>query len=389
MAGMWKTFERCVKCSHTQWVDHFDSEESDGSPCPHTCPKCGGDWTSCDPSLSDKKLGDLHKCGRCQKNSLGGQSASVTNAPAGIYDSWCYDCILAVQAGASPVLHGISIDKEGFVIRIGHKGDRRTVSRKGGRNRKNLGDPGCARVGPGCALIVIGVLTSPFLIGIPVLVLGIVLVTRAKKRQKANSTTVAEPEHPASAPQTIQSKGHPSFGRPNLAPGPQMGNVHLPSPLGKEEGEAMRRDSAVVDQLRSEWNGYLSRLGDTETIGAESHQNEGILGTSKFTIVDSRPELDRLLERDALSGQSIGTVFDSLATELVRIGRGTPRFTAEPDQKTPAYDSECRHKRAREIGQLLDAAGGRDLRVAAACRVRVSGGSMRDLCDCWEGIGKW
>lgn len=62
-----------------------------------------------------RKKGDLHKCGRCQKVGLGGNSAWVTNAPLDMHDSWCNDCIIKVNKGASPIIQGVSINKEGFI----------------------------------------------------------------------------------------------------------------------------------------------------------------------------------------------------------------------------------------------------------------------------------
>jgi len=62
-------------------------------------------------------MGNLHKCGRCQAQSLGAQSAYVTNAPPRIFRSWCHDCIIAVNGGAPAILYGVSIDPAGDVIR--------------------------------------------------------------------------------------------------------------------------------------------------------------------------------------------------------------------------------------------------------------------------------
>lgn len=115
--GMSQVHAKCALCAHKFWMTHYSSEEDD-SYSPDKCPKCGGPWQFCDPAESDRRLGELMKCGRCQgtKRNFGNGTVLVTNAPKEIHDSWCHTCIQEVNAGESPIIRGVSIDRKGFVL---------------------------------------------------------------------------------------------------------------------------------------------------------------------------------------------------------------------------------------------------------------------------------
>lgn len=81
-------------------------------------------------------------------------------------------------------------------------------------------------------------------------------------------------------------------------------------------------------------------------------------------------------------------LLDNFTAELVDIGLHEG-FVGTPGQK---YDEHWNHKRAREIGSLLDQAGGMDLMLEAHRRVaaRFPGTARaRELETCWGGVGRW
>lgn len=108
----------CKACGYAFEQTQLDRDDDCSTHyLPDSCPKCKSqNIGKFDPVISQRKAGDKHKCGRCQTNGLGSNSAWVTNAPASMFDSWCFDCIDAVNKGASSVIYGTSVDKEGFVI---------------------------------------------------------------------------------------------------------------------------------------------------------------------------------------------------------------------------------------------------------------------------------
>ncbi|MHC1783014.1 MAG: hypothetical protein AB9891_09715 [Anaerolineaceae bacterium] len=79
---------------------------------------------------------------------------------------------------------------------------------------------------------------------------------------------------------------------------------------------------------------------------------------------------------------------DRLTAELIQIGKGDD-FLSE--HSGGAFDQNCRHKRAREIGGRLDALGGMRLMEYARDRVRKQLGVnlATHLEYAWDEIGAW
>lgn len=151
--------------------------------------------------------------------------------------------------------------------------------------------------------------------------------------------------------------------------------------------ESKRRNASLVSKLQAESQTYFaSRKTPSQRGGGMS--SASIPGLGPVTFVDFRSDQERQIEQDAMSGQGIGPVFDKLVGEIIAIGRSA-EFTVLEENRTAAYDDRCRHRRVREIGQLLNAAGGMKLMQAAAYRVRAAGGDGRDLDRCWHGVGQW
>jgi hypothetical protein len=79
---------------------------------------------------------------------------------------------------------------------------------------------------------------------------------------------------------------------------------------------------------------------------------------------------------------------DRMIEELLRIGK-VDDFLSE--RSGGAFNRECRHIRAREIGKRLDELGGVDLMLYANRRVRRKLGKNMSwhLEAAWKDIGKW
>lgn len=110
-----------------------------------------------------------------------------------------------------------------------------------------------------------------------------------------------------------------------------------------------------------------------------------------FTLYDTVSDREKRIEKDAIAGVSIGYHFDAIVAKLIAIGM-RHEFTVLAKDHSRAYDENNRHKRARQIGQLLNQAKGLELMQAAWYRVkaqRPAKGDARDLSRCWNGIGKW
>jgi hypothetical protein len=79
---------------------------------------------------------------------------------------------------------------------------------------------------------------------------------------------------------------------------------------------------------------------------------------------------------------------DALAAELIFIGKHN-EFTVMKDDGSGRYDENNRHKRAREIGELLDQDAGIEMMRYAHNQVRAAGCDATDLELCWNGVGQW
>ena len=77
-----------------------------------------------------------------------------------------------------------------------------------------------------------------------------------------------------------------------------------------------------------------------------------------------------------------------LTAELIEIGR-REGYISNPGEK---YDEHHNHKRAREIGAILDDTGGmelmREVHSKIASEFRGSA-RARELESCWGGVGHW
>lgn len=77
-----------------------------------------------------------------------------------------------------------------------------------------------------------------------------------------------------------------------------------------------------------------------------------------------------------------------LKAELIEIGRHEG-YISEPSEK---YDEHHNHKRARQIGEMLDDIGGmelmREVHSGVAQEFRGSA-RARELESCWGGVGHW
>jgi hypothetical protein len=103
---------------------------------------------------------------------------------------------------------------------------------------------------------------------------------------------------------------------------------------------------------------------------------------------DLRSEEEKRAEADAYSGVSLGPEADRLVAELIEIGKKEEYLSMKPGGN---YNAACKHVRARQIGELLNQQGGKDLMVAAAYRVRAVLGSesLSELSSAWAWIGDW
>jgi hypothetical protein len=104
-------------------------------------------------------------------------------------------------------------------------------------------------------------------------------------------------------------------------------------------------------------------------------------------VVDLRDEKERQIEKKAYAGESLGPEVDRLVAELMQIGRTDGYLSMQPGGK---FNENCRHIRAREIGEALNKRGGMDLMQAAYYRVRAAlPDEARSLESAWGYIGEW
>ena len=77
-----------------------------------------------------------------------------------------------------------------------------------------------------------------------------------------------------------------------------------------------------------------------------------------------------------------------LIEELIRIGRTDDYLSERP---TPPFNLQCRHTRARQIGQRLDELGNLALMNYAYRQTRRKVGKQLSahLEYCWTDIGRW
>jgi len=107
-------------------------------------------------------------------------------------------------------------------------------------------------------------------------------------------------------------------------------------------------------------------------------------------IENLRKEVSTFFSELGSSTTEVGPAFNMIVGELVSIGRQV-EYTCQ--ERTRGYDKKYRHKRAYEIGTILDSAYGMKLMLAAAHCMRSDEGLVpgngRDLERCWNGIGDW
>ncbi len=79
---------------------------------------------------------------------------------------------------------------------------------------------------------------------------------------------------------------------------------------------------------------------------------------------------------------------DSLTKELIEIGVKEDFLSERPGG---AFDGHCHHRRAREIGEKLNAIAGMDLMWKVFYKVRRKAGKQlsEHLEYAWSGIGQW
>lgn len=143
------------------------------------------------------------------------------------------------------------------------------------------------------------------------------------------------------------------------------------------------RLEAVLPTLEAEAKNYF----ENSLRHADQEQFDTVaISTPGFQFVDIRSKTEKLIERDAQEGLSLGSAFDGLVTELNRIGKYS-KFTDGGTGSTE-FENGC-NRRARRIGDLLHRGGGFNMMQAAHYRVKVLGGDARDLERCWAGIGNW
>ncbi len=106
----------CGVCGHRYEELWVDSDSEGTIRIPPTCPICHGDERRLSEAKARRKiLGDTSKCGRCQRGQ--GLSWSTKQSASGVHENWCNECMREVDRGASPVIPGVSIDPDGFVIK--------------------------------------------------------------------------------------------------------------------------------------------------------------------------------------------------------------------------------------------------------------------------------
>jgi predicted Zn finger-like uncharacterized protein len=122
-------------------------------------------------------------------------------------------------------------------------------------------------------------------------------------------------------------------------------------------------------------------------VNAEQYARESpAVRRSKIEDLRSAEELE--VARNAQWGRSLGPETDVLVGELIRIGRGSGYLSREPGGD---FDDNCRHIRAREIGEKLNDIGGIRVMQAAFYKVALIVGptASRGLEVAWGYIGEW
>ena len=169
--------------------------------------------------------------------------------------------------------------------------------------------------------------------------------------------------------------------------GKELGVVDAATPIVSNRKALDLAAEDLPKQAAAESAAYFSRL-----TGVSGNSDLKMLSTSGVTVLDLTSDKEKLIEQEARSGISLGTMLDTLVSELTSIGRSS-EFTVVGDDGSGAYDDHRRHKQARKIGEILDQAGGMDLMQAVWYRVKICSagakGDARDLSRCWGGIGHW
>jgi hypothetical protein len=79
---------------------------------------------------------------------------------------------------------------------------------------------------------------------------------------------------------------------------------------------------------------------------------------------------------------------DKMTAELIQIGRMDDFLSLSPGG---AYDVQCHHRRARDIGKRLNELGGVDLMISIRQRIqrKLKATLAEHLDHCWKGVGDW
>lgn len=79
---------------------------------------------------------------------------------------------------------------------------------------------------------------------------------------------------------------------------------------------------------------------------------------------------------------------EKLIKELIQIGNSDDYLSLSPGG---AFDIQCHHRQARDIGKRLNDMGGLDLMTAVRRRIqrKLKAVLAEHLDHCWKGIGEW
>lgn len=77
-----------------------------------------------------------------------------------------------------------------------------------------------------------------------------------------------------------------------------------------------------------------------------------------------------------------------LTAELIQIGKMDDFLSLSPGG---AFDVQCHHRRARDIGKRLNELGGVDLMISIRQRIqrKLKATLAEHLDHCWKGVGEW
>lgn len=184
------------------------------------------------------------------------------------------------------------------------------------------------------------------------------------------------------------------FGNPALNAKADAGKATTESSEDRSNWTKQQYSSAIAARLRGcpDAAGLGRHRDYLRMLGQEIYEKLGLMWAQELWNAQMK-EFGPLAVELSQIWVGIGawktpTDADALAAELIYIGRHA-EYTVTKDDGSGRYDQDRKHKRAKEIGELLNQDAGIEMMRYAHAQVRAAGCDATDLELCWNGIGEW